>query len=116
MPRGYVVGRGGYWWHHNRRFWWPTATAEPVAEADLKRGLVYVGPCRCGYGPHAYYRTADGRIVHASTLPFAEKLPIVPEKEEELGEDELKAELESLRTRVLELEKKLAERPKTARQ
>ncbi|MEM0343729.1 MAG: hypothetical protein QXU73_05730 [Thermoplasmata archaeon] len=116
MPRGYGVGRGSYWWHHHRPFCWPTATAGPAAETDLKKGLVYVGPCRCGHGPHAYYRTADGRIVRASTLPFPGQASVAPERNGELSEDELKAELQRLRERVLELEKKLAERPRAARE
>jgi len=116
MPRGYGVGRGGYWWHHAGGYWWPGVAAEPITDADLKKGTVYVGPCRCGFGPHAYYRTADGRIVHASMLSFPQRAPLATEEERQQGQDELQAELEHLRARVQELERKLAEKSRTARQ
>ncbi|CAB3288172.1 Exonuclease SbcC [Methanocaldococcus lauensis] len=28
----------------------------------------YIGPCRCGFGPHAFYVDDSGRIVHAWDL------------------------------------------------
>ncbi|HIP34525.1 MAG TPA: hypothetical protein EYG87_00565 [Methanothermococcus okinawensis] len=30
----------------------------------------YVGPCRCGFGPHAFYVDDRGRLVHAWDLFF----------------------------------------------
>jgi hypothetical protein len=32
-------------------------------EAPAAAGYEYVGPCRCGYGPNAYYRDSAGRVV-----------------------------------------------------
>lgn len=116
MPRGYGMGRGGYWWYNNRRPWWPTVVAEPVTDADVKKGLTYIGPCRCGFGPHAYYRTADGRIVHAAAAPYAGQAAVRPEPEPAPDQDELQTELDSLRARVQELEKKLAEKSRAGRQ
>ncbi|MGQ9588148.1 MAG: hypothetical protein ACUVT7_07200 [Thermoplasmata archaeon] len=106
MPRGYGMGRGGYWWHHGRGYWWPGYPVESVPAKDLPKDAIYVGPCRCGFGPHAYYRLTDGRIVHAAGLPYARE---VPPAEPEPTYDELEAEVESLRNRVQELEKKLKE-------
>ncbi|MGC8738895.1 MAG: hypothetical protein ACP5UA_09650 [Candidatus Hydrogenedens sp.] len=28
----------------------------------------YIGPCRCGRGPHAFYRSSRGNILHASKV------------------------------------------------
>ncbi|OGS42949.1 MAG: hypothetical protein A3K76_02200 [Euryarchaeota archaeon RBG_13_57_23] len=70
----------------------------------MPKDAVYVGPCRCGHGPHAYYRLADGEVVHAASLPYPKE---AEEAEPQPAHDELEAEVESLRSRVQELEKKL---------
>jgi hypothetical protein len=98
------MGRGGNRWYHNRIYWGPSVPAEQVSPDEIAKGAVYVGPCRCGHGPHAYYRTADGRIVHASSRRF-ETNATTPEPEP--ARDELREELESLLSRVRELEEKL---------
>jgi hypothetical protein len=108
MPRGYGAGRGGYWWwHHGYRYYWPAVPQEKLAEAEAGKGAVYIGPCRCGGGPHAYYRLSDGRIVHASALPISvQAVPTEP------AEDELWSELQMLRKRVEELEDLLEKKSK----
>ena len=51
---GYFHRHGCHGGHHWRG-------QDPV---DLEeRGLRYVGPCRCGHGPHAYYITREGQAV-----------------------------------------------------
>lgn len=86
-------GRGGYWWR-------PRLATAPA-------GYTYVGPCRCGFGPHAYYQDASGRVVPAGAAfggamwtPSA-SAP-TPTELEQLRAD--KAELER---RLTELEQRL---------
>jgi len=104
------MGRGAYWWHHGRGYCWPGYPHEYVEPKDLPKDATYVGPCRCGFGPHAYYRTADSRIVHAASALYAKD---VPSSETETERDELQTELESLRNRVKELENRLREAAET---
>ena len=58
----------------------------------------YVGPCRCGWGPHAYYVDERGNLVHAWDL-FGE----VDELEA------LKRQKEAIERRIRELESKRQE-------
>jgi len=86
-------GRG---WHH---WWWP--------KARTPSGYTYIGPCRCGMGPHAFYLDESGRIVHAWQLY---RLP-TPTKEDLKAEIEaLKKEKSQLEKQIEELEKKLKEK------
>lgn len=64
-------------------------------------GYTYVGPCRCGFGPHAYYQTAQGQIVPAAAL-FAP--PVAPPAPAPGA-----AELEQLRAEKADLERRLRE-------
>lgn len=36
-------------------------------------GMKYVGPCRCGRGPHAFYRSTKGDLVHVSEIKGSEQ-------------------------------------------
>jgi len=75
-------------------------------------GYTYVGPCRCGFGPHAYYLDSSGRIVHAWQL-YRWPVSQMPTKEDVVAEIEmLKKEKEELEKRIEELEKKLKEEEK----
>jgi hypothetical protein len=100
------MGRGVNWWHHGRGYCWPGYPDEYLQAKDLPKDATYVGPCRCGFGPHAYYRTADGRIVHSAALPYAKEATATGS---EPTYDELEAEVTGLRNRVQELEKRLKE-------
>jgi hypothetical protein len=82
MPNGWGIGRG-YW---RRSYWWGPGV---IATGQLK-GYYYIGPCRCGFGPHAYYQTPDGRILHASQLTSVGIPATAP-----LGPQALKTEDES---------------------
>ncbi len=104
MPRGYGMGRGARWWQHGRVYWAPGYPAEYAQAKDLPGGVAYIGPCRCGFGPHAYYRTAEGAIVHASSVPYAKE-----SSQSVQPEEALESEVERLRVRVEELEAKLRE-------
>jgi hypothetical protein len=75
-------------------------------------GYYYLGPCRCGFGPHAYYGTADGRILHVSQIPFAAPPTLKPEEEYKLLEEEaknLRDELSRIEERLIELKGKRKE-------
>lgn len=87
------VGRGGHW-------------LRPVGTVP---GYTYIGPCRCGTGPHAYYQAPDGRIIHAWQL-YHWEVPPAPK-----GED-LKAELEALKEEKAQLEKRIEELEKRLRE
>jgi hypothetical protein len=85
-------GRGRY-----RGRFWPAA-------AGIPRGYTYIGHCRCGTGPHAYYQTPEGRIVHAwPPIQGGGSITYKP------TEEELKAEAEWLRKEKMELEQRLKE-------
>jgi len=100
------MGRGVHWWHHGHGYCWPGYAVEYAEAKDLPKDVTYVGPCRCGFGPHAYYRTADGKIVQAASLPYSKDM-LPSELEPEY--DELQTQVERLRNRVKELENKLKE-------
>jgi hypothetical protein len=75
-----------------------------VNEAAGAQGAVYLGPCRCGRGPNAYYRTGDGRIVHALDAPTS-NTPVA----EDTDVAAMRAEMTRLTEEVKELQRKLAE-------
>lgn len=80
-------GRRWFSWHRT-----------PVAP----RGYTYIGPCRCGTGPHAFYQDEQGRIIPAHQLYW--HYPVYrPSK------DDLKAELEALKQAKTEIEKQIQE-------
>ncbi len=36
---------------------------------SASKNYTYIGRCRCGYGPNAYYQDTNGKVIHASQLP-----------------------------------------------
>lgn len=62
----------------------------------------YVGPCRCGNGPHAFYQDEQGRIIPAHHL-YYNYPPYQPTKED------LKAELKAAKQEKEEMEKYIKE-------
>ena len=109
MPRGYGrgfgMGRGNWGWYARGRGNWPAYGHLTVG--DVSGEATYVGPCRCGFWPHAYYRTKDGRLVHASAS-WTE--PIVPAIAQEVGLQQLRREKEQLEERIRTLETDLAKK------
>ncbi len=86
--------RGG--WGGRFRGWWHPGWAPPQPSG---KGITYIGPCRCGWGPHAFYMDESGRVFHASQLFWGAA-----------GEDEIEAlreEKRFLEERLRELEEKL---------
>lgn len=83
---GYGRGRGGGWW------------GRPAVDAP--EGYRYVGPCRCGFGPHAYYQDDRGQLYHTGHV-HRWGVPLRTEG------DDIHAELESLKREKAALEKRL---------
>lgn len=110
MPRGYRGYGRGYGAWGGRCYvgqWWPGRPFMTRLSPEEQKGAVYIGPCRCGFGPHAYYRLSDGRIVHASAVPAGISEPsMVPTSEL----DRLREENEELRSRLRALEEKIEKR------
>ncbi|HIC91624.1 MAG TPA: hypothetical protein EYP21_06125 [Syntrophaceae bacterium] len=93
-----MYGRSWY----RGRWWWRPPVKAPS-------GYTYIGPCRCGTGPHAFYQGPSGRIVHAWQL-YHWGVPPTPTKEELRSELEvLKEEKAQLEKRIEELEKQIKE-------
>ncbi len=72
----------------------------------------YMGPCRCGFGPHAHYITPEGTVVHASQIPvpFPPLHELTEEEELDMLKEDSKMieeELAQIKTRIEELEKEV---------
>ena len=70
----------------------------------------YLGPCRCGFGPHAFHEMHDGRIAHVSQLYHSQEQTKL-NREEEVKQLKLQAiaireELKFIEKRLTELENK----------
>ena len=85
-------GRG---WHRGYRSWRQFPVGAP-------EGYTYIGPCRCGFGPDAFYQDKSGRIVHASQI-YHRGIPATP------TEEEFEAEVDRLKEEKTEVEKKIKE-------
>lgn len=99
-----MYGYGRSWFGYGRGWWhWPTSVSAPA-------GYRYIGPCRCGRGPHAFYQEPGGRIVHAWDFYRRSWEGFKPTPEAIKAEVEaLKAEKEALEKRIADLEKQLKE-------
>ncbi len=98
----------GYGWGYGRGFgrgwgrgWWG------LYGYRTPQGYTYVGPCRCGFGPHAFYMDSAGRLVHASQV-WGGWVPPYPSPSRSEAED-LKAEKADLEARLKEIEARLKE-------
>ena len=82
-----------------------------MSYGDPPEGYAYIGPCRCGCGPHAYYRDRSGRVFHASQLYRV--APVIPIREDLTEELELlKEEKSLLEKKISDLENSLKEKQK----
>ena len=98
---GYSRGFGRGWWGRGRgRGWWGAYGYR------TPQGYTYVGPCRCGIGPHAFYMDPSGRLVHASQV-WGGCGPLYPPAQAEA--EDLKAEKADLEARLREIEERLKE-------
>ena len=86
-----MYGRGRGWWPRGYR------TGAPS-------GYSYIGPCLCGFGPHAYYQDPMSRVANASQVyGFG---PVPPPS---ATKEDLEYELKILKDEKVELEKRLGE-------
>lgn len=91
-------GRGTWGYGPSRGFGW----CHESYGAGVPEDYEYLGPCCCGFGPHAFYRDKKtGRIFRGFPHHFWPK--------PEISEENLKDELEDLRRRKEELEKRISE-------
>lgn len=74
-------------------------------------GYDYLGPCRCGFGPNAFYRTHEGRILHASQLSFSFTGPMatLPKLKQEDEKKFLEEEAKVLREELKRVDERLKE-------
>ncbi len=98
---GYGRGFGRGWWGRGwGRGWWGAYGYR------TPQGYTYVGPCRCGFGPHAFYVDSSGRLLHASQV-WGGWVPPYPSPQTEA--EDLKAEKADLEARLKEIEARLKE-------
>jgi len=95
-----MFGYGGRRWRH----WW--SWTRPTVPS----GYTYVGPCRCGWGPHAFYQDPSGRIVHAWQVCGWQTPPTPTEEDIRAEVERLKETKSQLEKRIEELERKLKEK------
>lgn len=76
---------------------WPAATAPT--------GYRYLGSCRCGFGPNAYYQDPGGQVVPAAGLFGSTTWPLPTQTPS--GLDHLRAERADLERRLRDLEARL---------
>ena len=85
---------------HRGRFW-------PYTPVSVPEGYTYIGPCRCGFGPDAFYRDKSGTVVHASQLLHRGVPQTISAQDLEAEVNQLKVEKEELEERIKELEGQL---------
>lgn len=58
------------WWFGGRgRGWfWSWFWLAPMIQYFASKGYYYIGPCRSGFGPWAFFITPTGQIIHAWQL------------------------------------------------
>ena len=98
------MGRGYWGWSPRARGNW--LASDQLTSEEVSGEAVYVGPCRCGFGPHAYYRTKEGKLFHASALR-TEPSVLAEAKGTEL--QQLRRDKEMLEERIRVLESEIAE-------
>jgi hypothetical protein len=100
--RGWGYGGRGGWGYGGGGGWrWYGYTYAPTASV---KSYTYVGPCRCGFGPHAYYMDSEGRLVHASQI-FSGVVPYNEVESLRQEKKELERRLQDIESRIKELEK-----------
>ncbi|MGB9893192.1 MAG: hypothetical protein ACPLRA_02175 [Candidatus Saccharicenans sp.] len=83
------------------------------AAAQVPEGYRYIGPCRCGWGPNAFYQDPNGRVFQAWEVYRRSWAGAFKPTQEELKAEieALKAEKEELEKRIDELEKQIKDEP-----
>nr|MDO8062149.1 hypothetical protein [Candidatus Freyrarchaeum guaymaensis] len=115
--RGWGRGRGRRWWWWS---WWAASQSSTTSQSPTQaptqpsppapRGYRYIGPCRCGFGPNAFYQDPQGRIVHASQIFWGSPAPTpVTPYTEEAREETIEEKIEKLREKLEELAEEIRE-------
>ena len=78
--------------------------------APVPHGYTYMGRCRCGHGPHAFYRGPGGNYVHAHGVPWWTTPTTSSEVDLKAELDQLKEEKSYLEKRIQSLETQLKEK------
>lgn len=107
MPRGYGLGGG-----RRRGYcgWGPDGLVQAANDLPPRLTMddaVYVGPCRCGTGPRAFYRSRRGELIHASDLRFEG----IGERHTDATVQALREENRTLSERIRHLEDMLRDEP-----
>lgn len=96
--QGYGPGSGRSWCHD-----W-------TGQVNIPEGYDYLGPCRCGFGPNAFWQDKEtGRIFRAFPGHAGRFKPGYSWTGRQPSEEDLKAELDWLRQEKEDLEKKIQE-------
>ncbi len=109
-------GRGWAWW-----------VGPQYISSAAARGYTYIGPCRSGIGPWAFYLSPSGQVVHAwqvfgspippwpwtgsptSVTPSTSLVPTTPSLPTTSEKEMLENEREYLRRELQEIERRLNE-------
>ncbi|MEX2725174.1 MAG: DUF5320 domain-containing protein [Candidatus Freyarchaeota archaeon] len=88
-------------------------TVQSPPSTMIPAGYRYVGRCRCGYGPNAYYQAPDGSVVPAYQIfggaALPQKVPSTAPNSSIDQEKALKQRLESLQEEIAEVTNQLEE-------
>ncbi len=120
--RGWGWRRGGFGWGPGWGRGWAWWVAPQVISAAASRGYTYIGPCRSGIGPWAFYLSPSGQVVHAwqifgsgipspiwpwSAAGYPVQAPTAPSQTSD--REQLEREREYLRRELQEIERRLRE-------
>lgn len=97
---------------------------DPAGQVQSPEGYIYLGPCRCGFGPHAYWKDRQtGRVFrgspgYAGWFRPGYGWPVQEPSVEDLSSEInwLKQEKEELGARIKELEETLKKKYKEEKQ
>lgn len=74
------------------------------------QGYTYLGPCRCGLGPDAFFQDKNGRVVHASQVHNLNVSHVSTAENLKREIDRMKEEKAGLEKRIRNLEKLIKEK------
>ena len=51
-----------------------------IPRTNNTQNYTYIGRCRCGFGPNAYYKTRDGKVIHVNQINQSSRIYNNPPK------------------------------------
>ncbi|MBS7251145.1 MAG: hypothetical protein KIH08_11250 [Candidatus Freyarchaeota archaeon] len=88
-------------------------TVQSTPPTSTATGYRYIGRCRCGYGPNAYYQAPDGSVVPAYQIfggaASPQRVPSTAPNSSIDQEKTLKQRLETLQEEIAEVTNQLEE-------